>query len=74
MYAASASACYLRFNRVAEKLAGVLGSPAGLPSRAASAMLHALAAAAATNGHTFLPWQQLQRDALKLMSGIRLAA
>ena len=58
--------------RAAEKLAEMLGTPAELPSRAASAMLHVLSMAAAANGHTYLSWDQLHRDTLKLMSGTRL--
>jgi len=54
--------------RVAEKLAGVLGTAADLPSRAGSAMLHALSQAAGSNGHTYMLWGHLQKDALKLMS------
>ena len=54
--------------RVAEKLASMLGTPADLPSRAGSAMLHALSQAAGANGHTYLQWNHLRKDALRLMS------
>ena len=54
--------------RVAEKLATLLGTSPALPSRAGSAMHQALAQAASSNGHTFLSWDQLQPDALRLMS------
>ena len=61
--------------RYAEKLAETLGTASGLASRAASAMLHALSVATASNGHTYLSWTQLEKDALKLMSGgMRTAA
>ena len=54
--------------RVAEKLAAVLGTSPALPSRAGSAMLQALAHAASSNGHSYMTWDQLQPDALRLMS------
>ncbi len=54
--------------RVAEKLATLLGTSPALPSRAGSAMHQALAHAASSNGHTYMSWEQLQPDALKLMS------
>lgn len=54
--------------RVAEKLAAVLGTSPALPSRAGSAMLQALAHAASSNGHSYMTWDQLQLDALRLMS------
>ncbi|KAA6424284.1 MAG: hypothetical protein FRX49_05496, partial [Trebouxia sp. A1-2] len=54
--------------RVAEKLATLLGTSPALPSRAGSAMHQALAHAASSNGHTYMFWEQLQPDALRLMS------
>jgi len=53
--------------RVAEKLAMLLGTSPALPSRAGSAMHQALAQAASSNGHTYMSWDQLQPDALRLM-------
>ena len=53
--------------RAAEKLAVALGTSADLPSRLGSAMMHALAEAAASNGHTYMSWQALQKQSLKLL-------
>lgn len=54
--------------RIAEKLAAVLGSPADLPGRAGSAMLHSLTQVSSSSGHSYMLWDQLQKDALKLMA------
>lgn len=53
--------------RAAEKLAVALGTSADLPSRLGSAMMHALAEAAASNGHTYMSWEGLQKQSLKLL-------
>lgn len=53
--------------RAAEKLAVALGTSADLPSRLGSAMMHALAEAAVSNGHTYMSWEALQKQSLKLL-------
>ena len=53
--------------RAAEKLAAALGTSADLPSRLSSAMMQALAEAAASNGHTYMFWEALQKQSLKLL-------
>ncbi|KAL3161913.1 hypothetical protein ABBQ38_008998 [Trebouxia sp. C0009 RCD-2024] len=53
--------------RAAEKLAVALGTSPDLASRLGSAMMHALAEAAASNGHTYLSWEALQKQSLKLL-------
>lgn len=62
------------FCRAAEKLAFALGTSPDLPSRLGSAIMHALAEAAASNGHTYLSWEALQKHSLKLVqdSGLNL--
>jgi hypothetical protein len=48
-------------------LASRVGAPADLVSRAALAMQHCLASAAAGEGHTYLPWSRLARAAQQLL-------
>lgn len=54
--------------RGGEKLASLLGTTADLASRAGAAMLHALSHAAASNGHTYMQWHHLQKEAVRLMA------
>lgn len=50
-----------------DQLAAKVGAPADLVSRAAMAMQQCLGAAAAEEGHTFLPWHRLERDCGRLL-------
>lgn len=50
-----------------DQLAAKVGAPADLVSRAATAMQQCLGAAAAEEGHTFLPWHRLEKDCGRLL-------
>ncbi|KAL4458529.1 hypothetical protein ABPG75_013394 [Micractinium tetrahymenae] len=56
----------LPFSKV-DQLAAKVGAPADLVSRAAMAMQQCLSAAAAEEGHTFLPWHRLEKDCRRLL-------
>lgn len=51
-----------------DSVAAAMGAPADLVSRGAMALSHCLLAAAAEDGHTYLPWDQLQQRAGKLLA------
>lgn len=53
-------------------LATKVGAPPDLVSRAAMALQHCLGAAAAEEGHTFLPWHRLEKDGRRLLQAVGL--
>lgn len=55
-----------------DHLAATVDAPADLVSRAAAVMEHALAMAAAGEGHTFLPWDRLEQAAKDVLADLAL--
>lgn len=53
-----------------DQLAAKVGADPHLVSRAAMAMQQALGAAAAEEGHTYLPWHRLEKDCARLLRDV----